>query len=125
MDNATRRDALLNLSINLLRHLTVERPLISILEDGQWMDDASWLLLERVAKEVRWMLPIVMTRPLNPPVPAGYVQLQDLETIVKVTLAPLNREETIALAKERLSVRALKVDLADLIPPAPRESVFP
>lgn len=115
MDNATRRDALLNLSINLLHHLTVERPLISILEDGQWMDDASWLLLERVAKEVRWMLPIVMTRPLNPPVPAGYVQLQDLETIVKVTLAPLNREETIALAKERLSVRALKVDLADLI----------
>lgn len=115
MESEARRDALLSLCVELMERLCDQEPALVLIEDGQWLDDASWLLLERVATAAPWVMVVVITRALSDPLPVGFVALTEDPSTVMVTLAPLDREEALALAKERLGVRAIKVDLADLI----------
>ena len=115
MESEARRDALLSLCVELLERLCDQKPALVLVEDGQWLDDASWMLLERVSAGAPWVMIVVITRPLSEPLPAGFIGLSQASTTVTVTLAPLEREETLTLAKERLGVSAIKVDLANLI----------
>ena len=40
-------------------------PLILVLDDGHWMDSASWAMAERVAREIPSLLVVIGTRPFS------------------------------------------------------------
>ena len=47
-----RASARLTLLIELLRQAAVQQPVLVTIDDAQWLDDASWTLVEAVAQEV-------------------------------------------------------------------------
>ncbi len=109
LDANLRHDSLVSLLLALLRVWAVERPLVLVLEDAQWLDTLSWDLTVQVA---RWLtvarvpvLLVVVMRPLEGETPRPEPQtLAGMAETEYLRLEALASEETLALAAMRLDL---------------------
>jgi tetratricopeptide (TPR) repeat protein len=115
MSGDVRADNTRELLVALLRALTAAAPepagLLVVLEDAHWLDSASWGLARAVSQHVPHVLLVVVTRPMDEPLPSEYRQLISMPTTERLVLEPLPPRETIQLVCDRLGVP----DLPDLV----------
>ncbi|HSH05837.1 MAG TPA: adenylate/guanylate cyclase domain-containing protein [Anaerolineae bacterium] len=100
------------------RHTSRKRrstTMLLIVEDGQWLDSASWHLLERVQGNVEPLLIVLATRPFADKAPSSYLALEGAPRSTLLKLDPLSPDDAIVLVQERLQVNSLPQVVADLI----------
>ena len=83
---------------------------VVVLEDGHWLDSASWALADRVGRDFPGLLAIT-SRPTTDPVPAEREALEGRPNTVRLRLASLSVEDT----RQILSTRLGKVPMDDSI----------
>jgi class 3 adenylate cyclase/tetratricopeptide (TPR) repeat protein len=89
----------------LLRDACAAGPTLLTVEDGHWLDSASWSLLTDVLRSVRALLVVVTTRPGGEPLTGAEV----------VRLEALADEDMLALVRQRLGVADIPPALASVI----------
>ena len=104
----------------LLQHLTGHRPLVVVLEDWHWADDASVQLLEH-------LLPLILTMPLlvvcttrpQPDGPAarliGAARRAVADRLAEIRLTPLSAAESSELVGEAFGLGTLQPGLAKVV----------
>ncbi len=115
MNEEVRADNTRDLLLRLLANRAAAAPLVLVLEDGHWLDSASWGLARRASQQLQHLLLIVTTRPLSEPLPTGYSQWIESENLTHIRLETLPAEETLALVRQRLGVAALPTAVERLI----------
>lgn len=91
------------------------RPSLVVLEDGHWLDSASWALLRSLVQKRPDLLALLSTRPLEAPVPLDYSRVLSLPGTLRIVLEGLSREEALDLACRRLGVPSLPPGVEDLL----------
>ncbi len=92
-----------------------KQPLAIVLEDCHWMDSASLALAVAIAKSIQPLLMILSSRP---PIDGKQQTLWEqfgLPWTHRLVLKPLEPQESVTLAAQRLGVRRLSKPVADLI----------
>lgn len=110
-----RADAVHELLVSLLKHISKETPLVLVMEDAHWLDSGSLALLLLVSQNVENLLLIVATRPVIAPVASDYAQLINVSGTEKIELTHLSTEDTILLVSNRLGVKQLPKEVQELI----------
>lgn len=87
---------------------------VVVVEDAHWLDSASWDVLRGLVRDLRPLLLILASRPLDPP-PEPLAALIAVPQASHLRLLPLNAAQSIELARLRLGVRALPPEMARLI----------
>ena len=103
------------LLIRLLKRRTRVTPLQIILEDGHWMDSASWSLARQAAAQVPALMLVIVTRPMIDPFPRDYPPLLAAPNTHKVVLEALSAEESLALVMKRLGATEIPPALAEFL----------
>jgi class 3 adenylate cyclase/tetratricopeptide (TPR) repeat protein len=112
-----RAEATRNLLLRLLQRAADLAPTLVILEDGHWLDSASWSLALAAVQRVRGLLLLVGLRPLS----GDEAQLQpEIEQLfaaarLRLRLDALEPDQALALVCQRLHVPALPKPVAELI----------
>jgi class 3 adenylate cyclase/tetratricopeptide (TPR) repeat protein len=115
MNGQVRADNTHTLLISILQAATKSKALVIVMEDVHWLDSASWGLLQLVSREVRPMLLILVTRPMNDTLPPDYVRLLNAPGVQQIQLEALPAEEVELLVCQRLSVAGLPPTVAQFI----------
>jgi class 3 adenylate cyclase/tetratricopeptide (TPR) repeat protein len=115
MTGEVRADNTNRLLIRLLNDAAATAPLLLILEDGHWLDSASWTLLRLVARRVGPLLLVLTTRPVGEAPPAEYAPLKQDPGTLWLRLEGLSLEETETLMCHRLGVRTLPAEVPRLV----------
>ena len=105
LTGAARADSTRDLLAQALQEAALQAPRVVVLEDGQWMDSASWELAHAVRQRPVPLLLVVTTRPLADPLPAGYAALRAAPDTRHWRLGALPPEEALALIRQSLGVR--------------------
>lgn len=92
-----------------------EHPALVVLEDGHWLDSASWSLLGSLLQDRTDLLVLMTTRPLEEPVPEEFRKLAARAGTLRLVLEALSREEALDLACRSLGVPALPGSVADFL----------
>ncbi len=103
------------LLLDILNHAAQTTPLLLVLDDGHWLDSASWALIRLVSRDVHPALLIVAARPLPDPPPAEYTYLITTAGATVIQIGTLSAADVDQLICERLGVDALPRPVADLI----------
>jgi class 3 adenylate cyclase/tetratricopeptide (TPR) repeat protein len=114
MTGQIRADNTRELLLGLLK-IAARQPTVLIIEDAHWLDSASWALTELVARSVRPLLLVVVTRPPTGQVADEYVQLVNEPGAHYMQLEPLPPEDTEALIRDRLGVESVPEQVVELI----------
>jgi class 3 adenylate cyclase len=109
-----RAEAIRQLVRDLLRSATGSGPVLLVLEDGHWMDSASWELAESAVREARNLLLVICLRPMSERPPPCKRMLEDISTTV-VRLDVLDDAETLGLVCRLLDVDSLPSEVASFI----------
>jgi class 3 adenylate cyclase/tetratricopeptide (TPR) repeat protein len=111
----SRANSTRELIANLVDAEVKKQPLAIVLEDCHWMDSASLALAVAVAKRIQPPLMIFSSRPALDGKQQTHWEEFDLPWTHRIVLKPLEAEECITLAAQRLGVRSLSKPVADLI----------
>ncbi len=110
LDPQLHQQGLIALLLGLLRAWAVEKPLVLIMEDAQWLDSLSWTLTVEVARAFsntpEALLLVVVTRPLGEN-NVGKESLSTLKTMPAaetLRLQPLAPADMVTLVADRLGV---------------------
>ena len=115
MTGKSRANSTRELVANLVEAEVKRQPLAIVLEDCHWMDSASLALAVAVAKSTHPPLMILSSRPpIDGKQPTLFEQF-DLPWTHRLLLKPLEPEDCITLAAQRLGVRRLSKPVGDLI----------
>lgn len=90
-------------------------PRLLILEDAHWLDSASWALALLARREIRSLLIVIATRPIEEPAPLEYSQLLRAQGTERLILEPLPAEDTLAMVCRRLGATRLPDPVKTLI----------
>jgi predicted ATPase/class 3 adenylate cyclase len=105
---ATRR-----LLLDLMAH-AAQAPLLIAIDEGHWLDSASWaLLLELIAAELPICI-VLATRPGAGLAPE-YEELLAESSARLLPLGPLGAQESLEIASDRLVVERLSAEVAELV----------
>ena len=115
LSGQVRADNTVRLLVALLGAAAANQPLAVFVEDGHWLDSASWALARAVAEQVRPLLLVISTRPLEGELSPDARRLSDHPDTTSITLQPLAPAEVLALVRSRLGVRALPELMGELI----------
>ncbi|HJN74234.1 MAG TPA: AAA family ATPase [Myxococcota bacterium] len=107
MSGPARAQALAEILVQIVRHAASEQPLLLAVEDGHWLDSASWATLGEVAAKVDEVLVVVSTRPIPEPVPSEYDALRGHESADVLVMETLSPDEAEALVCAKLGVDEL------------------
>jgi class 3 adenylate cyclase len=114
MSGRARTEATAELVIHILRRISESSPIALVLDDGHWIDSASWGLLSAVGRRVPRLLIAIASRPVD--LPPGYFQeLKERPDTELLLLGPLNPHDMNDIAAARLGVRELPRELEQLI----------
>ena len=80
-------------------------PFALIIEDGQWLDSASWSVVQAVHRQVEQCLLVLTIRPLLNSVPSEFDRLRQAPDTMIIRLSPLSPEAVQTLVGQRLGVR--------------------
>ncbi|MCG8457093.1 MAG: adenylate/guanylate cyclase domain-containing protein, partial [Holophagales bacterium] len=89
--------------IERLRSASERRPLLAVLDNGQWLDAESLRLIRRLRYEVKTLGMVVGIRPQA----ADPNRLPQDPEVLHLPLTPLSREQSLAIACSRLGVESL------------------
>jgi len=117
-----RRQALIELVTRWVKAQAAKAPLLLVLENAQWADEASVALALELArmvnslprKSIEGLVLTLVHRPLSPPIPVGWQRLRQMVTET-ITLGELSPEEVRRLASDWLGANTLPDRLADLL----------
>ena len=115
MTGEVRGGNIRDLSVRLLQAEARQSPLLITLEDLHWMDNASWILLADIYREVRPLLLVVNTRPLTRPVQPQFKELAERVETTFLRLDMMSLEDVEQLVCQRLGVRAVPSEVGQLI----------
>jgi class 3 adenylate cyclase len=115
MTGKSRANSTRELIAQLLDAEVRRQPLAIVLEDCHWLDSASLALAMSVAKNIQPLLMILTSRPLSDENQLALWEQFDLPWTHRLLLKPLEPEEAVTLAAQRLGVRHLSKPVADLI----------
>lgn len=115
MSAPVRADNLHALVAHLLQARAQAQPLLLVLDDAQWLDSASWLLLRYLKRHIQPQFQLLTLRPPGTPLPTYYTELVNTEGAQWIELAPLTGDTTSTLVAQHLDVNELAADLAALI----------
>ena len=111
-----RAEARRELMVELIRRLAARGPLMIVMEDAQWLDSASWDLLEAVHREVDPVLLVIASRPLRErDITAECRRLLDDPEVEILRLGPLDPRSVLDLVRLRLGADALPESLAEML----------
>ncbi|MCK9685009.1 AAA family ATPase [Scleromatobacter humisilvae] len=110
-----RASATHDLLIACLERAAAMRPSCVILEDAHWFDPLSWTLVRDASRQVERLLLAVSSRPRIDPVPPELADLGQVPHCTVLALGPLDDEQTLTLARRRLSAAALDPEVEALI----------
>lgn len=113
MAGQVRADNTIELLVNLLANYAT--PYLLIIEDGHWVDSASWALLRAVRRRCPHILLVISTRPIPEPVPEEYAQLQQAANSDFIALQSLTEPEVRELVCHILGVNHLPQSVFQLI----------
>jgi class 3 adenylate cyclase len=109
-----RAEATAELVTHILRRINENSPIALVLDDGHWIDSASWGLLSAVARQVPRLLIALASRPVD--LPPGYFQeLKERPETELLLLGPLHPHDMNDIAAAKLGVRELPKELEQLI----------
>ncbi len=103
------------LMLSVLQEAAEASPLLLVLDDGHWLDSASWTLARLVSRDVHPVLLVLATRPLPEPPPADYTYLVGAAGASLIRLGTLSAADIDGLICQRLGVTSLPQPVADLI----------
>ncbi len=90
------------------------KPLLIGIDDGHWLDSASWaLILELAGRELPICI-LLATRPGAGLAPE-FDELLSEPTTQRISLAPLDSSQSVEIARERLGVDVLPASVVDLV----------
>jgi class 3 adenylate cyclase/tetratricopeptide (TPR) repeat protein len=134
MTGETRADNTNRLLLRLLARAATAGARLLALDDCQWLDSASWTLARLAARDVPSLLMVLSTRPMvhtapsgsglrgptlmaphTDPLPVEHTQLVYAPTTFWVRLDALSPEDSAALVCQRLEVRSLPAEVAELV----------
>ncbi len=101
--------------IHVLGHASRSARTLIVLEDGHWLDSASWAMLQAVAQRLPSVFLVLVIRPLGESPPAEFRQLMQHPGLVHIPLTTMPAEDILTLISQRLGVRDLPGPVADLI----------
>ena len=104
-----------NLLVQLLQTSINRSPKVLIIEDAHWLDSASWALLLAVSQQVKPLLLVIATRPLEEPIPNEYKLMIQAGNVKHLRLDALSSDDALALVCQRLRVSSLPGPVANLI----------
>jgi len=113
-----RADLTRELLLNILAHtFAASDGQMLILDDAQWIDSASWALLNDARQEIKPLLTVVATRPMpeSTLVPKEYKAILADPDTGRIQLSTLAPEESIAMVAQHLGVTGLPDAVADFI----------
>ncbi len=90
------------------------KPLLIGIDDGHWLDSASWALIQELAGRELPICILLATRPGAGLAPE-FDELLAEPTTQRISLAPLDAGQSVAIARERLAVENLPQTVAELI----------
>ncbi len=94
-------------------------PFVIVIDDGHWVDSASWAMAERAVREIPALLLVIATRPFgegsgrNPP--AEYERLVADERTEHVVLTELEPTEVMQLVEQCLGVTSVPGPVVEMI----------
>ncbi len=103
-DTRMRQEALAALVIDVVRRAASERPLLLVVEDSHWLDEASRSLILAVAHVVASapLLLLLVQRPLGPEQESLAADLAEIPNQQRIWLAELDAGGTAQLVRQRL-----------------------
>ena len=101
-----RADNTVRLLLRLLQDSVARSPKVLVLEDAQWMDTASWVLLTLVLERIQQVMVVLVSRPATQRIPE-FEQILAKSSTLPIRLEPLTAEETLVLVNQCLGVRSL------------------
>jgi class 3 adenylate cyclase/tetratricopeptide (TPR) repeat protein len=109
MDSTLRRDSLFNLLVEVVQFWTRSRPLLILLDNAQWMDEASQDLARTLAEQVDIQSPLMVFLAYRPAAPGEDPLLHSLGELPQAsafTLGAMDRAEMAAVAERFLGAPA-------------------
>lgn len=86
----------------LLHDRVGDRSAIILIEDAHWLDSASWLLLNRAARDFRDLILLFTARPPTDVPWQGFEAMLDVRPIEHIRLSPLSEADTGAMLADNL-----------------------
>ncbi len=115
MTGRVRGENTRRLLVELLEAEARRRPLVVSLDDAQWLDSASWELVELAAQRATRLLLVLAMRPVAAPLPNVLARLLEAPRCALLTLDPLSQPQAARLACRRLGVAELPARAIDFI----------
>jgi adenylate cyclase len=115
MESGARASSLRALLLHLLRGLAAERPVVLLVDDLHWCDDASATILAEAVEAVPRLLLLAGTRPLHSGAAEAAVKLLRNAQAQTLQLDLLPREELDQLACHKLGVPELPPELGEFL----------
>ncbi|MCG7216727.1 AAA family ATPase [Paenibacillus mucilaginosus] len=115
MTGQARADNTLDFLTELLREGIGAAPTVIILDDGHWLDSASWTLLLAVSRQLPRVLLLLALRPDDSSLPAEYELVAGEPATVMLSLRELSERDTLQLLCDRLGAAALPEAVTSLI----------
>ena len=99
----------------LLQKRAASQPIILIIEDVQWLDDSSLLMLREVAEEVCNLMLLMTLRPSSRTNEGEFQKLKELEHVQKLSLPSLDKEQCGVLCKSLLDCQSLDSRITEAV----------
>ncbi len=94
-------------------------PLVILIDDGHWVDSASWAMAERAVREISSLLLVIGTRPFGEgsgrSAPEEYTRLLEEESTEHVILSELEPAEVMQLVEQCLGVSSVPGPVVEMI----------
>ena len=107
MDDQLRADHLTKLVVALIADFAAKRPVLLILDDGQWLDSASWELASQMARRVPRLALIMAMRPIPQPVPSSCLALSETDDFQLLHIDMLSDADLRRLAEQVLGAESV------------------
>lgn len=115
MTGRVRGENTRRLLAELLQSEAAPRPLAIVLDDVQWLDSASWELIEQLSHAAGPIFLVLGARPMAETLPWPLARMLEAPHASRITLGPLSPEGASQLACKRLGVTSLPRRVADFI----------
>ena len=119
MEPELRGENTLRLLTAIVRDAPRSAPLVLVIDDGHWVDSASWAIAERVVREVPSLLLVIATRPFGEGsgrlAPEEYQRLLEEEHTQHVVLSELSPAEVMKLVERCLGVSSVPGPVVEMI----------
>jgi class 3 adenylate cyclase/tetratricopeptide (TPR) repeat protein len=107
-----RAENLTRVLLHLVQRAARDAPFLLVLEDGHWLDSASWAFVTLLRRFVPRVTIVVTMRPMDHE-PPDCAKLR--EGAMRLALPPMNREQTVRILAHRLGAAAIPTALVDFV----------